>query len=78
ADAKPDDAQAQPDAKAEAKPKAEDESKPAPEAKPPTDLTPQLVERVHRLYEELGRQDVQAVEALEKSKLSSRDDEPRK
>jgi H+-transporting ATPase len=30
-------------------------------------LTPQLVKRVHELYEELGRKDLQAVEDLEKA-----------
>jgi H+-transporting ATPase len=54
-----------PDAKADAKPAA----KPAPDAtaKTPTDLTPKLVERVHALYEELGRQDVLAVQELERA-----------
>jgi hypothetical protein len=28
-------------------------------------LTPQLVKRVHELYEELGREEVRAVEKLE-------------
>ena len=59
-----------PDAKAE--PKPENEGKPQPEvnAKTPTDLTPQIVTRVHHRYEDLGRQDVQAVEALEQAKKS--------
>jgi len=34
----------------------------------PSDLTPQLVKRVHELYEELGREEVRAVEDLEKAK----------
>ena len=40
--------------------------KPLPEAKAelktPSDLTPQLVKRVHELYEELGREEVRAVQ----------------
>jgi H+-transporting ATPase len=36
-------------------------------AKAPLDLTPKLVERVHALYEELGRQDVIAVQELERA-----------
>jgi H+-transporting ATPase len=36
-------------------------------AKAPLDLTPKLVERVHALYEELGRQDVMAVQELERA-----------
>jgi len=30
-------------------------------------VSPQLVERVHQLYEELGREDVRAVQELEKA-----------
>jgi H+-transporting ATPase len=44
----------QPNAKSQAKPKAT------------TGLAPQIVERVHELYEELGRNDVRAVEEMEK------------
>ena len=31
-----------------------------------------MVERVHKLYEELGRKDVQAVEEMEKAKRGDR------
>ena len=48
-----------------------------PSAKPMPVPTPQLVERVHRLYEELGREDVRAVEELEKAQRASRQDAPR-
>ena len=33
----------------------------------PANLTPQLIKRVHELYEQLGREEVQAVEDLEKA-----------
>ncbi len=56
-----------PDGKAEPKPEAKAEPKPDAKAEPASDLTPQLVKRVHLLYEELGREDVQAVEELEKA-----------
>jgi H+-transporting ATPase len=72
-DAKPDAKPAPaPVAKAEAKPDAK--AAPAPEAKSkaPSDLTPKLVERVHALYQELGRQDVLAVEELEQSQKTSK------
>jgi magnesium-transporting ATPase (P-type) len=47
------------------------------DVKPPADLTHALVERVHKLYKELGREDVRAVEELEKAKLASgHDDSP--
>lgn len=76
ADAKPDpkpdpkrdpNAGAEPETAAVAPPVADADAgaKPAPEAEPTTDLTPQLVERVHHLYEELGREQVRAVEAME-------------
>jgi H+-transporting ATPase len=70
-----------PDTKAEAKPKVEPkpdakaEPKPETKAKTPSDLTPQIVKRVHKLYEELGRQDLQAVEDLEKAERENRKDD---
>jgi H+-transporting ATPase len=50
--------------------KDETEAVAAPDAKnkASSDVTPQLIKRVHALYEELGRQDVQAVEESEKAK----------
>jgi H+-transporting ATPase len=57
-DAKAD--QPKPDAKADQpKPEAKDKTQP--------DATPQLVERVHQLYEQLGREDVQTVQDWEKA-----------
>ena len=60
------------EAKAEPKPEAKAEPKPEAKAKTPSDLTPQLVKRVHELYEELGRKDLQAVEDLEKAERENR------
>ena len=42
-----------------------------PEAKDKTqpDVTPQLVKRVHELYEQLGREDVQTVHDWENAEL---------
>ena len=65
-------AEPKPEAKTEAKPEAKAESK--PEAKTPSDLTPQIVKRVHELYEELGREDVRAVEKWEKTERETRKD----
>jgi len=42
------------------------------------DLTPQLVKRVHQLYEELGREEVKAVEELEKAAQLKTKDVPDK
>ena len=44
-------------------------------SKMPSDLTPGLVKRVHKLYEELGREDVQAVQDWEKAERETRKDE---
>jgi hypothetical protein len=83
--AKPDLKASPPEAKAEAKPdanlapapkvKADAKAAPVAEAKSKsvTDLTPKLVERVHALYEELGRQDVLAVQELEKEEKASKE-----
>ncbi len=47
---------------------AKDKTKTGRKAKITSALTPGMVERVHELYEELGRKDVQAVEEMEKAK----------
>ncbi len=71
-------AEAKPDAKAVLTPdsKAEAQAAPATDAKSKTstDLTPKLVERVHALYEELGRQDVLAVQELEPAEKKSKEE----
>jgi H+-transporting ATPase len=56
-----------PEAKAdEPKPEAKaDEPKPEAKDKTQPDVSPQLVKRVHELYEQLGREDVQTVQAWE-------------
>jgi H+-transporting ATPase len=71
--------EAKSEAKAEPKPAAREETKPEVEAdtkaKTPADLTPQLIKRVHELYEELGREEVQAVQDLEKMEKETGKDE---
>jgi H+-transporting ATPase len=52
---------------ADTTPIGKDESRPEAKGKVPTEVTPQLVKRVHALYEELGREEVQAVQEWEKS-----------
>ena len=64
-----------PEAKAEHQPVAKAEPKPEAKAETPSDLTPQLVKRVHELYEELGREDVRAVQDWEKAEGEIRKDE---
>ena len=59
--------EAKPDAKTEPRPEAKTEPQPGPKTRTSSDLTPQLVKRVHELYEELGREDVRAVEDWEKA-----------
>ena len=58
--------------------KAEPNTKaaPAPDVEstpPPSDLTPKLVERVDALYDELGRQDVLAVQEFEQAQKTSKE-----
>ncbi|HLX96011.1 MAG TPA: HAD-IC family P-type ATPase, partial [Verrucomicrobiae bacterium] len=68
-------ADAKPTSKVEPKPDGKMETRPEPDARPVVEVSPQLVKRVHKFYEELGRQDVQAVEALEKAEKASRKDD---
>jgi H+-transporting ATPase len=78
--------EAKPAAKAAPRPDAKTASQPLTEAEPklqakagiPSDPMPQLVTRVHELYEELGREDVQAVQDWEKAEGKIREDEPQK
>jgi H+-transporting ATPase len=75
-------AEAKPDAKAASALVAKAGGNPNPkatpaldiESKPPFDLTPKLVERVHALYEELGRQDVLAVQEMEQAQKASKEE----
>jgi hypothetical protein len=62
-----------PEVKTKAKPDATAAAAPDDEPKPPSDLTPKLVERVHALYEELGRQDVLAVQEFEQAQKTSKE-----
>ncbi len=64
------------DAKAEPGPEATTEPKPDAQAAKPSDVTPALVKRAHELYEDLGREDVRAVENWEKSNQKAQKDEP--
>jgi len=59
----------------EPKPAAKVDPKPKATGELPFDLTPQIVKRVHEFYEELGRENVRAVEDLEKAKRDTRKDE---
>ena len=61
-----------PEPKVQPPPDAKIEPKTETKAKTPSDLTPQMVERVHALYEQLGREEVRAVEDLEKAESETR------
>jgi H+-transporting ATPase len=52
----------------ESKPDAQTETKPEPNAKPAAEVSPQLVKKVHKFYEQLGREDVRAVEESDQAK----------
>jgi H+-transporting ATPase len=54
-----------PTAKVAPKPDGKAGSNPGPNAKPAVEVSPQLVNRVHKLYEQLGREDVRAVQESE-------------
>jgi hypothetical protein len=66
---------------APAKPQAEAKPAAEPAAQvdtPDVEVTPQLIKRVHSLYETLGRADVRAVEASEEKLPPPRkDDDPK-
>ena len=74
--------EAEPKREARAEPKREAMTEPKPvartEPKPEPNVTPQLVARVHELYEELGREDVRSVEDWEKAERDRGKDESHK
>jgi H+-transporting ATPase len=63
------------EAKGLTKPEAKPEPKPEAKDETPSDLTPQLVKRVHELYEQLGREEVRAVQDWEKTEKDTGKDE---
>ncbi len=71
-------AEPKPKAKAEPKPEAKAEPKPEAKAETPSDLTPGIVKRVHELYEELGREDVRAVQDWEKAQREDQKEKVKK
>ena len=54
------------------------ESQPEAKAESSSDVPKQLVKRVHELYEQLGRQDVRAVEDWDKAQRKIRKEQPAK
>jgi H+-transporting ATPase len=67
-------AKADPNPDVKAEPKLDGKVDPKPEIKTPSEVTPQLVKRVHELYEELGREEVRAVEDWEKKEQEAHKD----
>jgi Cu2+-exporting ATPase len=65
-------AEPNPEPNIEPQPEANVEPKPEAKAKTPSDVTPQMVKRVHELYEELGREDVRAVQEWEETEREIR------
>jgi len=59
---------AKPTDKIERKPDVKAKAKPEPNEKSAADVSPQLVKRVHEFYEQLGREDVRAVQELDEAK----------
>jgi H+-transporting ATPase len=69
---------AKPTDKVEPKPDAKEEMKSETNGKPAAEASPQLVKRVHEFYEQLGREDVRAVEELDRAKQKSPEVETKK
>ena len=79
APAKPEATAAPPSAdKAEPKPDAKVEAKPDMNGKPAAEVSPQLVKKVHKFYEQLGREDVRAVEESDQAKQKTPEAETKK
>jgi len=64
--------------KVEPKPDGKTETKPEPNAKPAVEVSPQLVKKVHKFYEQLGREDVRAVEESDQAKQKAPEVETKK
>jgi H+-transporting ATPase len=64
--------------KVEPKPDAKTEIKPETNGKPVVEVSPQLVKKVHEFYEQLGREDVRAVEELDQAKQKTPEVETKK
>jgi H+-transporting ATPase len=60
------------------KPDAKVEAKPDTNGKPAAKVSPQLVERVHKFYEQLGREDVRAVEEADEAEQKTAEVEAKK
>ena len=67
-----------PSVKEALKPEENVPSKTGDASEVPDDLTPQLIKRVHKLYEDLGREEVKAVEEWEKQEQIKKKDVPGK
>jgi H+-transporting ATPase len=64
--------------KVEPKPDAQTETKPEPNAKPAVEVSTQLVKKVHKFYEQLGREDVRAVQEADEAEQKTPEAEPKK
>jgi H+-transporting ATPase len=64
--------------KTEPQPDGKAETKSEPKVKPAHEVSPQLVKKVHEFYEQLGREDVRAVEEAEQAKQNAPEVENKK
>jgi H+-transporting ATPase len=64
--------------KVEPKPDSQTVTKPEPNGKPAAEVSPQLVKKVHEFYEQLGREDVRAVEESDQAKQNTPEVETKK
>jgi hypothetical protein len=79
AEPKPDlTADAKPADNAEPKPDAKVEAKPDTNGKLAAEVSPQLVKKVHKFYEQLGREDVRAVQESDEAEQKTSEVETKK
>jgi len=68
----------EPTDKIEPKPDGKAETKSEPNVKPAVEVSPQLLKKVHEFYEQLGREDVRAVEESDQAKQKTPEVETKK
>ena len=64
--------------KAEPKPDGKAETKSEPNVKPAVEVSPQLVKKVHDFYEQLGREDVRAVQEADEAEQKTPEEKTKK
>jgi hypothetical protein len=71
-------AEPKPTDRVELEPDAKVETKPVTNGKPAAEVSPQLIQRVHKFYEQLGREDVRAVQEADEAEQKTPEAEAKK